>query len=660
MTVKHNQVLILLVLTLSFINDSASTCPGGVALFGREYTIVGDRSKYTRFLWVRPTDGWYVATCNPSCSPVAGYRATMNATHSTLTIHSVGVADAGTWSIRDANDASAKPVDVCQLNATNSTCPGGVGLLGTEYTIVGDRSNYTGFKWVRPTDGRYVVTCNPSCSPVAGYRATLNATRSTLTIHSVGVADAGTWKIVDANVVGAIPVDMCQLTTIDSASTCPGGVALFGREYTIVGDRSKYTRFLWVRPTDGWYVATCNPSCSPVAGYRATMNATHSTLTIHSVGVADAGTWSIRDANDASAKPVDVCQLNATNSTCPGGVGLLGTEYTIVGDRSNYTGFKWVRPTDGRYVVTCNPSCSPVAGYRATLNATRSTLTIHSVGVADAGTWKIVDANVVGAIPVDLCQLTTIDSASTCPGGVALFGREYTIVGDRSKYTRFLWVRPTDGWYVATCNPSCSPVAGYRATMNATHSTLTIHSVGVADAGTWSIRDANDASAKPVDVCQLNATNSTCPGVVGLLGTEYTIVGDRSNYTGFLWVRPTDGRYVATCNPSCSPVAGYRATLNATHSTLTIHSVGVADAGTWKIVDANVVGAIPVDVCQLTTIGSTSSDTAITSSSSRLSSSTTPRSTTVVEGWVSPGAIAAIVIPIVIVLAIMVFLIILL
>ncbi|XP_048257965.1 uncharacterized protein LOC124119024 isoform X3 [Haliotis rufescens] len=562
MTVKHNQVLILLVLTLSFINDSASTCPGGVALFGREYTIVGDRSKYTRFLWVRPTDGWYVATCNPSCSPVAGYRATMNATHSTLTIHSVGVADAGTWSIRDANDASAKPVDVCQLNATNSTCPGGVGLLGTEYTIVGDRSNYTGFKWVRPTDGRYVVTCNPSCSPVAGYRATLNATRSTLTIHSVGVADAGTWKIVDANVVGAIPVDMCQLTTIDSASTCPGGVALFGREYTIVGDRSKYTRFLWVRPTDGWYVATCNPSCSPVAGYRATMNATHSTLTIHSVGVADAGTWSIRDANDASAKPVDVCQLNATNSTCPGGVGLLGTEYTIVGDRSNYTGFKWVRPTDGRYVVTCNPSCSPVAGYRATLNATRSTLTIHSVGVADAGTWKIVDANVVGAIPVDLCQLTTIDS--------------------------------------------------------------------------------------------------TCPGVVGLLGTEYTIVGDRSNYTGFLWVRPTDGRYVATCNPSCSPVAGYRATLNATHSTLTIHSVGVADAGTWKIVDANVVGAIPVDVCQLTTIGSTSSDTAITSSSSRLSSSTTPRSTTVVEGWVSPGAIAAIVIPIVIVLAIMVFLIILL
>ncbi|XP_071111171.1 uncharacterized protein [Haliotis cracherodii] len=97
-----------------------------------------------------------------------------------------------------------------------------------------------------------------------------------------------------------------------------------------------------------------------------------------------------------------------TDSTCPGGVGLQGTEYTIVVDRSSYTGFIWVRPTDGRYVVTCNPSCSPVAGYRANMNDTHSTLTIDSVRVADAGTWKIVDATVVDAIPVDVCPLTTV------------------------------------------------------------------------------------------------------------------------------------------------------------------------------------------------------------------------------------------------------------
>ncbi|XP_046343373.1 uncharacterized protein LOC124124271 [Haliotis rufescens] len=105
-------------------------------------------------------------------------------------------------------------------------------------------------------------------------------------------------------------------------------------------------------------------------------------------------------------------------------------------------------------------------------------------------------------------------------------------------------------------------------------------------------------------VCFTHAlTDTDCPGGVALLGTEYKIEGDRSNYTGFVWARPTDNRYVVTCNPSCSPVAGYSATMNDTHSTLTIHSVGVADAGTWKIVDANLVGAIPVDVCQLTTAG---------------------------------------------------------
>ncbi|XP_048257817.1 uncharacterized protein LOC124126710 [Haliotis rufescens] len=72
-------------------------------------------------------------------------------------------------------------------------------------------------------------------------------------------------------------------------------------------------------------------------------------------------------------------------------------------------------------------------------------------------------------------------------------------------------------------------------------------------------------------------TDSTCPGGVATLATDYTITGYRSNYTGFIWVRPTDGRYVATCNPSCSPVAGYSATMNATHSTLTIISVGLQD-----------------------------------------------------------------------------------
>ncbi|XP_071111365.1 mucin-5AC-like [Haliotis cracherodii] len=97
-----------------------------------------------------------------------------------------------------------------------------------------------------------------------------------------------------------------------------------------------------------------------------------------------------------------------TDSTCPGGVGLLGTEYTIEGDRSKYTGFIWVRPIDNRYVVTCNPGCSPVAGYRASMNDTHSTLTIDSVRVADVGTWKIVDATVVDAIPVDVCPLTTV------------------------------------------------------------------------------------------------------------------------------------------------------------------------------------------------------------------------------------------------------------
>ncbi|XP_046341949.2 mucin-5AC-like isoform X3 [Haliotis rufescens] len=259
MMVKQNQVHVLLVLTVTFIHGVSPTqapCPGGVATLETEYNITCDRSNYTGFIWVRPTDDRYVVTCNPSCSPVAGYSATMNATHSTLTIHSVGVNDAGTWRIQDAINDTSAPQGVCEVMVSNissttrdtptsvdisstsgdtptssdsisttavtptstgasliaSMCPAGVGLLEADYTITGDRSSYTGFIWVRPSDGRYVVTCNPSCSPVAGYRATMNDTHSTLTIHSVKMEDAGTWKIVDATVVDPIPVDVCHLT----------------------------------------------------------------------------------------------------------------------------------------------------------------------------------------------------------------------------------------------------------------------------------------------------------------------------------------------------------------------------------------------------------------------------------------------------------------
>ncbi|XP_046553086.1 uncharacterized protein LOC124262625 [Haliotis rubra] len=103
-----------------------------------------------------------------------------------------------------------------------------------------------------------------------------------------------------------------------------------------------------------------------------------------------------------------IADPSQVDSTCPGGAGHLETEYTIVVDRSNYTGFVWVRP-DGRYVVTCNPGCSPTAGYRATMNTTNSTLTIENIRAADAGTWKIVDAKVVDATPVEVCQLTAVD-----------------------------------------------------------------------------------------------------------------------------------------------------------------------------------------------------------------------------------------------------------
>ncbi|XP_067666403.1 uncharacterized protein [Haliotis asinina] len=92
---------------------------------------------------------------------------------------------------------------------------------------------------------------------------------------------------------------------------------------------------------------------------------------------------------------------------CAGGVGQLGKQYTIVSTRP-YTALVWVRLHDGRYVVTCNPSCSPIAGYRATINASHTTLTIDSLTQDDVGGWGLLNATQVGAAPVTVCRLSAV------------------------------------------------------------------------------------------------------------------------------------------------------------------------------------------------------------------------------------------------------------
>ncbi|XP_071094534.1 uncharacterized protein [Haliotis cracherodii] len=362
---------------------------------------------------------------------------------------------------------------------------------------------------------------------------------------------------------------------------------------------------------------------------------------------------------------IGVTGIVPDDTPCTSGVAELNTEYELTGDWRNFTAFVWVQPADGRHVATCNLSCSAVAGYTATMNDTQTTLTLDSVGRNDSGTWKILDAN-GSPVVIDVCHLVTanppqcnissdvdtdalelgtevtlaVDIRSYyCSGGAVLdlvTGNitgvllqnhttgdltdaaakiTFNVTSDRLGEVNVIYLCDTRNWMlscggVQSLNAAISTtVVTSTAATSSTNDTLTSTAAGPsttteiltspeatsAAASTTATTTPTSTGASPAD--------STCMGGVGLLGEEYQIVGDRSNYTGFIWVRPTEGRYVVTCNPSCSPVAGYSATLNGTHSTLIIASVEKEDAGTWKIVDATVVGAVPVDVCHLTAAG---------------------------------------------------------
>ncbi|XP_048236933.1 mucin-5AC-like isoform X2 [Haliotis rufescens] len=375
-----HRITLWVVLTFSFIKGivpNDAPCQGGVAELNTDYELTADRRNFTVFVWVQPTDERHVATCNLTCSAVAGYRATINDTHTTLTLDSVGRNDSGTWKIFDAND-SAVVIDVCHLVTANppqcnvsSDVDTDALELGTEVTLAVDIRGYY---------------C--SGGTVLGL-VTGNITDVLLQNHTTGDLTDAAPKItfnITSDRLGEVKVKY-ECDTRNWMLSCGGIQSLNAAISTTV-----------VTST-----AATSPTNDTLTSTAASPSTTTETLTSAEASSAAAATTTTTTTTTTSTG------ASPTDSTCIGGVGLLGAEYQMVGDRSNFTGVVWVRPTDGRYVVTCSPHCSPVAGYSATLNDTHSTLTIDSVGEADAGTWKIVDATVVNPIPVDVCHLTAAE-----------------------------------------------------------------------------------------------------------------------------------------------------------------------------------------------------------------------------------------------------------
>ncbi|XP_067679066.1 uncharacterized protein [Haliotis asinina] len=121
----HIKLCILPLIWLTYIGhdvcSAQSLCEGGEATLNTEYRVMAETGNYTGFVWVRPSDDINVVICNPNCSNAeAGYSATKNDTHSTLTIDSVTFRDAGIWTIQDANDETAAASNVCNLTLSGT------------------------------------------------------------------------------------------------------------------------------------------------------------------------------------------------------------------------------------------------------------------------------------------------------------------------------------------------------------------------------------------------------------------------------------------------------------------------------------------------------------------------------------------------------------
>ncbi|XP_071095869.1 putative uncharacterized protein DDB_G0282133 [Haliotis cracherodii] len=281
----HGKLCVLMLAWLACIGSDVCTgqtlCPGGNATLSAEYSITGHKGSYEGFIWVRPTHGRYVVTCNPNCSAVSGYSATKNDTHSTLTIKSVEMGDIGVWKINDANADNVLISSVCDLTYSDNSDSTTTSSTPTDNSTENDNSDST------------TTSSTPTDNSTENDNSDSTTTSSTPTDNST-------------------ENDVCTGQTL-----CPGGDATLSAEYSITGHKGSYEGFIWVRPTEDRYVVTCNPNCSAVSGYSATKNDTHSTLTIKSVKMRDIGVWKIRDANNGSTEASSVCCMKTGGASSP-------------------------------------------------------------------------------------------------------------------------------------------------------------------------------------------------------------------------------------------------------------------------------------------------------------------------------------------------------
>ncbi|MFO1451546.1 MAG: immunoglobulin domain-containing protein [Opitutaceae bacterium] len=470
------------------------------------------------------------------------------ATGASLTLSSVQLSDAGSFSVVASNasgsvtsnavaltvaPAPAAPVITTQPVAQSVTAGANV-----TFTVAATGTPAPTFQWRK--DGTNLP----------------GATSASLTLSAVQLSDAGSFSVVASNASGSVTSNAVALTVapapaapvITTQPVAQSVTAGANVTFTVAATGTPAPTFQWRK--DGTNLP----------------GATSASLTLSAVQLSDAGSFSVVASNasgsvtsnavaltvaPAPAAPVITTQPVAQSVTAGANV-----TFTVAATGTPAPTFQWRK--DG----------SNLPG------ATGASLTLSSVQLSDAGSFSVVASNASGSVASNAAALT-VAPAPAAPVLVAQPLSQSVTVGVTVTFTVAATGTPTPTFQWRKDGTNLS---------GATSASLTLSSVQLSDAGSFSVVVSNPLGTATSDAAFLTVAPAPAEPVITTqpasqsvsVGTSvtFTVAASGTPAPGFQWHK--DGL----------PLPG------ATSASLTLSSVQFSDAGSYSAVAANASGSV--------------------------------------------------------------------
>jgi hypothetical protein len=473
-----------------------------------------------------PTFQWRKNTVN-----ISGQTA------ATLTLNSVQLGDAGSYTVVATNSVSSVTSNAAVL--TVNAPPAFTTQPQSQTVSAGANVTFTAAASGTPT---------PTYQWKKGGTDIAGQTGATLTLNNVQAADAATYTVVATNSVTSTTSSGAVLT-VNASPTAPAITTQPQSQTVVVGANVTLTAAASGTPT---------PTFQWKKGGTDVSGATSATLTLNNIQLGDAGSYTVVATNSVSTATSNAAVI--TVNAPPAFTTQPQSQTVVVGATVTFTAAASGTPA---------PTLQWKKGGVEISGQTGATLTLNNVQVADAGSYTVVATNAVTSTTSSAAVLT-VNAAPVAPAITTQPQSQTVLVGANVTLTAAASGTPT---------PTFQWKKGGTDVSGATGATLTLNNVQLADAGSYTVVATNSVSSATSNAAVITV-NAVPPTIVTQPAGHTLAAGS----TVVFAVEATGTGLTYQWKKGAANVTG------ATSSRLILANVQAADAASYSVTIGNTGG----------------------------------------------------------------------